>query len=98
MKRIMDCRVKPSNDGGAQAYRKLALNCSSAAWPGQSSFSLSALSGVATVREGLSIREISEAELRSCMLPDMVELDDGRRVSLAEFRKSHFQRGTAARG
>jgi hypothetical protein len=55
------------------------------------------LSSVATVREGLSTREISEAELRSCLLPELVELEDGRRVSLAEFRKSHFQRATPGR-
>src|SRR5262249_26869082 len=42
--------VKPGNDRG-EAHRKLALNFSSAAWPGQSSFSPRAFSGASTVRK-----------------------------------------------
>jgi hypothetical protein len=55
------------------------------------------LSDLAKQQTGLFTREIAEAELRSCMLPELVELDGGRRVSLAEFRKSHFQRAAPVR-
>ena len=55
------------------------------------------LSDLAKQQTGLSTREISETELRSCMLPELVELDGSRRVSLAEFRKSHFQRAAPVR-
>ncbi len=52
------------------------------------------MSDLTITHEGLFTREISEAELRNCMLPDLVEFDGGRKVSLVEFRKTHFQRAT----
>ena len=52
------------------------------------------INDLAKHRAGLFTREISEGVLRQCILPQLVELDDGRRVSLSEFKKSHFQRGT----
>ena len=56
------------------------------------------LSNLTNTREGLFTREISEAELRSCMLPDLVEFEGGRKVSLVEFRKTHFQWVTTMAG
>lgn len=50
------------------------------------------LTGLARKCDGLSIRQISEDELRSCMLPNVVALDGGKKVSIDEFKESHFQR------
>jgi hypothetical protein len=41
---------------------------------------------------GLSTREISEEDLRKCMLPREVVVGGSRTVTLEHFRKSHFQR------
>jgi hypothetical protein len=49
------------------------------------------LSELADGMAGLFIQWISEGELRSCMLPNVIDLDDGRRLSLDQFKKSHFQ-------
>jgi len=56
------------------------------------------LAGLATRREGLFTQQISEDDLRNCMLPSVVVLDGGKKVSIAELKKSHFSRGTPARG
>ena len=55
------------------------------------------LSGLAKQQKGLCTWEISEAELRNCMLPELVESDGGRSLTLAEFRRTHFQRGAPVR-
>jgi hypothetical protein len=56
------------------------------------------LHDLAVNREGLVVREISEGELRNCLLPKLIVLDDGRRVGLDEFKRTHFQRIAARRG
>ncbi len=56
------------------------------------------LADLASGCDGLFTLRTSEDELRSCMLPDVVVLDGGKKVSLAEFKKSHFHPAAAARG
>ena len=56
------------------------------------------LTELAADSDGLFIQRISEEELRSCMLPGVVVLDGGKKVGLAEFKKSHFQRGASPGG
>ena len=56
------------------------------------------LSDLTKTHEGLFTQEISEAELRNCMLPDLVEFDGGRKVSLLEFRRTHFRKVTTMAG
>ncbi len=48
--------------------------------------------------EGLSALHISSEELRGCMLPRQLVLQDGRRVSLDEFKKTHFGQVRASGG
>jgi hypothetical protein len=45
--------------------------------------------------DGLFTEEISEDELRNCMLPNVVVLDGGKKVSIDDFKKSHFQQARA---
>jgi len=47
---------------------------------------------IATTPDGLFALTISEEELHRCMLPNMVVLDDGRKLCVEQFKKSHFQK------
>jgi hypothetical protein len=55
------------------------------------------LSELAETREGIAVREVSEQELRACLLPELVALDGGRKVSLHDFKKTHFQKSAFRR-
>jgi hypothetical protein len=50
------------------------------------------LGELAEIRNGLAVGKISEQELRACLLPELVVLDGGRKVSLQDFRKTHFEK------
>ncbi len=42
--------------------------------------------------------EVTEAELRRCMLPSEVRLPDGRRIEFEKVKRSHFNRVKATGG
>jgi hypothetical protein len=43
------------------------------------------------------VHEVSEQELRACLLPELVMLDGARKVSLHDFKKTHFQKSAFRR-
>jgi hypothetical protein len=51
---------------------------------------------LAVCREGLSTCEIPKELLRRSMLSELIVLDGGRRLSLADFTRTHFQKANSA--